>query len=409
MSDVYFKRDDRAVYSPVEYANGAVVTRVTKPYMDLLSYAEGTKLPNYKQLIASGQDATTPFIAERQTVDRIGLFNQSIARWEYNGTSQWTRGFGFSPAFYIDGAAGTGSMPNFGTLVSEATAGALKFYNQKLQKIYNPLSTQVFTGEIRDVFRFIVNPLEELVNVYLAFYGPKGSFDKLPKGVARSAALANLFLQFQFAIKPLLGDIESAFKILDKDREFVDKIKAYGEAGSNKSTTEFRAEMNLGHRHQVVTQKTAQCIIRAGLHFELLNEWKGLHDYIQEDFHEKIFLPGALWEITPYSWLVDYIVNIGDVLASLGTAQHELRYSVKTTIKTATETRSWLAQASSSGKNFVLTGPKPVQTLTWRSVKREVLTSNIPPVTFTFDLSVGQVANVIALLIQKLQFLKPST
>jgi hypothetical protein len=144
---------------------------------------------------------------------------------------------------------------------------------------------------------------------------------KFPKAAKRGGSLdpiTNRWLEYRYGWTPLVMELQGALKALDKTR----KIKLRGTA-RGKASKVWRSE----HSHNInpmfgagqgplgncdllfVQHETVEC--RAYAMFEISQEFQTARDF---GFTE---VPLAMWELVPFSFIVDWFLPIGDWLEAV--------------------------------------------------------------------------------------------
>jgi hypothetical protein len=159
------------------------------------------------------------------------------------------------------------------------------------------------------------HPLDS-VNTFLDDIYRNGKRPKGPGrfGGAAGAVLqlsANAWLQYRYGIKPLLNDVKNAMKLLRRDYSQADKpvrVRRFANAGAT-ATSSGTALVYDGwlevtdHR-----QSSSEYLIKATYWDEVIpNRW---HDLGLNPAN----VVGLAWELLPYSFVVDWFTNIGDVI-----------------------------------------------------------------------------------------------
>lgn len=373
----------------------------------LPAYRTGVSLPDYRRRIAMHTEATTPLLAESSKVEFIGSPYSKLS-WVRNGIPESTSRFGFlNPPTLCSFGGSNGQLPAIdGTLADNAAkAQALKYFNREVNEIFSPFQSKLFAGEIKETLSLLANPMKSVRRLYDAIYFRKASFDRLPEGDSKAQALADLWLQFRMGAMPLIYDINAILQILEgiHSRHFV---KAYGEHSSTMYNKEEQTSIFTStHYHDVLWTRKVQYFLKAGITQELLSYHEGLKAYLDADFNSTIDFAGTLYELTPFSWLLDYLVNIGDIIGSLQNIGTEFNFTVQTRVETYTEFRKYnghFGQRYGTATNFKLEGANPTMITTRRRVKRSTIQSVIPPVSFSIPVTPMQIGNMVALFIQRM-------
>jgi hypothetical protein len=147
-----------------------------------------------------------------------------------------------------------------------------------------------------------------------------------PSGVSHRKALSQNFLEYEYGLRPLISDIQSSVSTLtDTDHywrpirgrasERLTKVTAIGGAfGSNPKYTYYQREM-----YDATLTITCRARVRVSNPNIFLANQLGLFD---------LALP---WKLIPFSFVVDWFVNVEQVVSSLtdfyGVELHDLHYT----------------------------------------------------------------------------------
>jgi len=308
----------------------------------------GDNVPGWREALRTGNSATTNLTGTKTEVRVL------------SGHHIWARpGTGFGPGYIVlmerSGNCGLSVAPPAG---NPGTIGETKANNAALRKMVNKIieanqSFQggVFLGELRQTLTSIKNPARALRNSIDSWrYGAvrlrnrrdfrNVRFTPLKDNVHQ--ALTDSWLEAQFHWKPLLNDIDSGAKAL-----------AEIGTGQSLSTGSLRAEATVSESAEEIIGSGSesigkwveselrlddcQVIYRGAMRVNPRNS--ALMAPTLLGFNPASFIPTA-WELVPYSFLIDYFTNIGDILngwSILGTA---LSWANKTTRKSFTWTRT---------------------------------------------------------------------
>lgn len=140
----------------------------------------------------------------------------------------------------------------------------------------------------------------------------------IPKGVTRQSAnfLADNWLQYVYGVKPLMGDMDKIIKILrDRVASSEPIIQRVSWSGSEKASRQYTARSILdGTRYPAcLVKETGKRSYKwfADVKFknQVLNNTLGSYGFTN---------PLALaWELMPFSFVIDWWVNVGETLQSL--------------------------------------------------------------------------------------------
>lgn len=187
-----------------------------------------------------------------------------------------------------------------------------------------PLKGGVLVGELRETLRMIRNPASALrdgISAYLkrARRLRRKHGRRNPHTLRK--VLSNSWLEYVYGWAPLIEDLKSATEAYAKLKNKVETVRAFGKGSSEVKTP---AVLGLGGHsnyiryNQVVShsQKTT-CLIKGVCKADLQGVDAEAADRLQTalGFNLQDFLP-TIWELIPYSFVVDMFTNIGDILNS---------------------------------------------------------------------------------------------
>lgn len=254
---------------------------------------------------ANGLDATSPY-KRRVVTPRARLQRVTVnERWDLVTTvsSGGTGRFLYDPYTY----AFFGDRP-------DVRDRAIKRLNSKLQdsagmmQLMPPL---VELRELSDTFKFLrgsaLNFLEALAHI------------KKTKGRSAVKFAAEAWLNWSFAISPTLSDIDDAVTSMNKYLEGHPSDQLKAEAGASfdwVSSDRFYQGFYGGNIPVVATTShKIRYKAQAGVHCNLSSS---VGREAQQHFGLGLdqFVP-SLWELLPFSWLVDYFSTMGDFITDV--------------------------------------------------------------------------------------------
>lgn len=210
------------------------------------------------------------------------------------------------------------------SLMDAADMAARAAAYRKLSASFKGLT---FLGELREAVRMIKNPAAGLRKGVQKYMDAASSARRKTGGLTRRArhreyrkAASELWLEYNFGWNPLRKDLQDG---LDACRDLVDR--PLQEKFSVRQMRDRRFE-----RTNVKSYYSASCnfdVMLTDVHqaycqyYGATNVDKGWSCAAQTfGFWPAEFVPTA-WELLPYSFVIDYFTNIGDVLDSWATAQ----------------------------------------------------------------------------------------
>lgn len=256
----------------------------------------GIKNPGWKQTVAKGGDATSVYSRIRLTYKPITY----ACRFEDSGNL--SLGYGQD-----DGGLNLVEKP-WQPLIDQATA-SLK---HKLDGNIGKAQLAAPIAESREIHRMVrqINTLGiDTLKALLAI--------KKTRGLSAFKQFGNIWLGFGFGVNPLLQDIASAANsILDYTTREDRHVRLTGTASLDHITT-IRV---LGNFANAAYGSGALGIISSFYHTQGVRIVAGIDLKLRSAASYSVLdhlglkveqLPSVLWELTPFSWAVDYFTTIG--------------------------------------------------------------------------------------------------
>lgn len=299
---------------------------------------KGDNIPNWRWRIANGIDATTLLVGEEYQANNP--FWAVTTVFQYNkGTPQAVGAISLSEASgtFCDGGYAIQDPASLSTVLAD-NAAKTKFV-AKCREVQRSFQGGVFLGELRQTLRMIRNPakaLREGLQDYLTrIRARKG---RLGRGRARKTNarkfLADTWLEYSYGWRPLLSDVEDGAKALanlQRMHPLHQAVSAYGE--------DVRVFYNaLGqHGHATASflmNQTAKSSVKVIYRGAIRVNPSSQPLMAQKLFGVSLtdFVPTA-WELVPYSFLVDYFTNIGNIIDAWSFGRGNLSWSNQTVIR----------------------------------------------------------------------------
>jgi hypothetical protein len=285
------------------------------------NYLNGYKLPAHHALQRQVLSATTPATGERRLVRRWRDGSASYYCWDIvsQRSAEWSV---IGATTSIDGQFFTDPV---GTASASVKTSA---HNQAVSKLYNQLNSFASAaktgedwGEWHATMKTLRSPLAPLRNLLISTH-KKGIRALTSKStyVKTAGALADTHLEFAFGVNPLVGSIAKSVVGL-QNREVMGNYHPFHARGSVDFNGSVKHQDNQGDPHNYV---------------RLNMDWKTTLNYsetYQGIWGEECLLPKkpisdilglrprdiipTIWNLIPYSFLVDYFVNIGQIVSAI--------------------------------------------------------------------------------------------
>jgi len=413
-----FKLRQKASNDGVQYLNTTSEFVVTST--DFVT--KGENISNWKWLIANGLDATTSMVGKETSI-RFVSGGRFFHRVEYDGNgvpihdlTTDRSGYNHVPILLPSGDP---------DLLSESVAKnkALVKFNQRAYGISHRFQGGVFLGELAQTIHGIRHPAEALTKGLSAYNrAAKKLQDSLRKRIlssrdpwsARNRALiregsrsvSGLWLENSYHWQPLLHDVDDAMnafaaKIESKPR--FQRISCQG-TDSHLDVDSTSIEVDAPFTWVVLVKQVSEVSVtfRGAVGVEYGNPVPT--NAALWGFDLRSFVP-TMWELMPYSFLIDYFTNIGDIISGWSYGGHNIRWCNTSTRKTITLTDRtgavYIAQAP-VGYSFSTSFRRHSATSYRKSISRQTYSGSfIPMPEWRVPTSTKKLLNVGALIAQK--------
>jgi hypothetical protein len=278
--------------------------------------------PFWRSQVRAGNNATTPFTGVFDDITSIpGDF--------------WLRcqapGSGGTGPFYKLRLSGDvalrrciGDPPDWGAISSTTAYNrGLLAYLKEVNSVNKAFDGLTFMGELRETSKMLRSPAKGIRNILDGYLNRLGeSKRKRPKDWKKN--LSSTWLESTFGMLPLLTDVQNFAQawnsLLDKNRDtyvLVSKVGVDEKANPTNTYGELLASM-VGSYAPVVLHRQ-RATDRAVVRFRG-KVWRRVFATRYDTaahfgFEPRQFVPTA-WELLPWSFLIDYFSNIGDVIES---------------------------------------------------------------------------------------------
>lgn len=400
------------------WINGTRTTMMSRDYRWVDS-STGTDDPGWREKVAQHKNATNSFFGSKSFVDvkpsshygtletiwgpknRPDLWHvkNGSELWPYAGVSR-----DYLPL----------SMPLTVTFSAAAIGTAVGKFNGKLNNLRTGgVQSLVFLGELRPTLAMIKKKARVLTqDVSKTKENLRRFFGNSPKRRSVKHA-ADAWLEYSFGWLPLMMDIRNAVANLQPEPEYR-VIVGTGEDTSGGTPiflgTGSSDPYNYLRSDVFQTDKTVsrvKCAAEVSMSLLGLTEKQGLYFRDGADSWGvtlRDFIPSA-WELLPYSFLIDYFTNVGDIVAAPWVQRNAITWQYQTSVATRTLNFS-IRNLVSKRDAFmwyvdVNASPGSIRYGT-KTIKREPIVSVIPPFYLQYP-EMGNLrwANMLALWISK--------
>jgi hypothetical protein len=278
---------------------------------DILNYVDkGDSPKGWQQLIRAGLGATSTLVGLRTTLEQNSFRSIVTGKGSWKGYTALTSGkmpLSVTP---------WGANVSASTLEAAARSSAANRLHGQIQNARTKFQGATFLAEVVDVIRMFRNPVEALFGSTMYF---AKEVRKLCRGwgaekhSTTSKKLASLWLAYSYGIKPLAADITSFAIATDQLSNHLGSRTSVPISGAAEEASlleeNYYAFPGTTYARQLVHTRNV-CSVR----------YHGKY-WCSADFgpfasmgFDLPALAVATWEAIPFSFLVDYFVNVNEVL-----------------------------------------------------------------------------------------------
>lgn len=300
--------------------------------------------PGWKSRIAIGEDATTEMSAVRQHWKYRPAFCSVATLWDhpYAGpiSQRWEMEGDFAP---ISNNGDSADVPSEVLLVDQQ---ALTRFISDARAAQSALKGLVTLGELGESLHMLRNPAMELrkrLTSYVDYTRAKhyryaeAWRRRVNRGTSRRV-LRDQWLEYSFGWAPLVNDIKDAKQAIDdavelRQSQFVTGSalkRALANQDLQRSVVNYASGSYLRAIYDQVDIYTITCRYYGRVKLKAINPAGPRLLRQTFGFTWQDFVP-SIWELIPYSFLVDYFSNIGDIISVLTFQESELKWKSRTT------------------------------------------------------------------------------
>lgn len=302
------------------------------------------KVPSYRRLIREGSSATS-------TLEGVEYrFSGGSSRFAFGQTTGYDYPDAVDPspkfAHYFTGVMGSplayASLPtNTTASLDRANNAALSQFATRCFNARTQLQGGVVLGELGKTIAMIRNPMR---GIYSGIGSYLGQVKKLGRGVKSASKTrksldkaADLWLEYSYGWAPLVSDIKNGAKAagaLTQNAIARKRVSGIGRDSTNFPGDGLRESNEGGGRYiqYTVNQRSNKSVRYTG---SVQLRVDGLGRPLQMlGLDWPSFVP-TIWELIPYSFLVDYFSNAGDIVYALSNPASSLAWCEKGTLEEA--------------------------------------------------------------------------
>lgn len=305
---------------------------------------DGVKLPHYRRIIKEGRNACTSMTAWRQECRHRGQYvidallssyGPDDPNYDCQTAERQVTAWGLLPAKFFRRESVEAIDE------TEANNKALATFVKRVRKRQTSFQGAIAAGETAETLRMLRNPVNGLRKTMFGYLQRlkknRRKLRKLPPKRRRSA-VSDTWLEQSFGWTPLLNDIDDAAQAVANSMYRSDqKMTVVTASGRTCERTESNYtrisnngiqpyfKLNLAWEKEVIVKYQAG--VDPGSY--------ALYNPRRVGFDPSNWLPTA-WELLPWSFLVDYFANVGEIVSAASLSRSSIQWMNKTVRKSGT-------------------------------------------------------------------------
>jgi hypothetical protein len=304
---------------------------IPSAWIPLTSFFNGVQNPSHKAQIRLGFDATTGASGRQYNI--LPFFYDAQCLVAYKGNPGKFAG---NSIYGYPDYPGLFTLPVSppASLVTSVTNRAIRKILDKADAVRSSFESGQDLGEIRETIRSIKHPMQSARDFLV--HHLDHSIKRLRKVNAIkdfTKVAADSFLEFKFGWNPLASDIAQGFADLTNNQNHFDSVPMTASASDTWQVATPSISPVIpgsGLFHPVMYGRvTGRYTVRfkGGVRTGAVNGRIGTLQNLQLDLPH--VLP-TLWDLVPYSWLIDYFANLGDLIRAYSFQAFDWTYLCKT-------------------------------------------------------------------------------
>lgn len=322
----------------------------------------GDNIPDWRESLAAGRDTTTGMTVEGRslTIRRGRLI--AIYRGPPGNPATTPNYWAQSGDFNLS----TSFSSTNPTSISDASANAraLGKFVSRAREVNTAFQGGVFLGELAKTIHGIRHPakgLRDTVDAYRSRAVKLRAAEALRRIPAQQVTrnLADLWLESSFHWRPLIHDVQDGARAAarlvtgNESRPETQPIRAKATVETNSLTTAPAITVNGGlvWAYNETSKDSCTVVYRGAVRIRDLSTPSGQAAAL--GFDPSSFAP-TVWELVPYSFLIDYFTNVGEIVSGLSFPRSSLAWSNRTIIREVVVERNAYSKQSLMAANYRL-------------------------------------------------------
>jgi hypothetical protein len=288
-----------------------------------VDHVDSGYLHNWKELLRNHENAVTDLVGDSRTV-----ISQPIRY--YLSTTE--RSLGTLIRYYRETAVGDLFVEpgwTFHSLQPQTARNIAigKFYADAYSK-QRQFSAIISAGEFGQTLRMLIHPMKSLRQGLVNYLSALGKRGRRQTSARKKKILADTWLEYSLGLQPFIGDIESFYDaLLNLQRPVFLRAIGFGRDEKFLSSSSDREILAGGNYNYYIISRNLTEILDYKVYGEVVaknpTSLPGKSQLFGFDLAS--FVP-SVYNLIPYSWMVDYFSNLGDIVTSASFFKSDVRW-----------------------------------------------------------------------------------
>jgi len=284
---------------------------------------DGSDNPSWRQNIRDQVSATTNYDGTKTTIKSVPFIDSLVVFQSGSSTAVVGNPENCFPGIPVPGAP-------LG-VISSVSDRAYSDLIKKAKAQLSSFESGQDLGEIKETIQSILHPMKSLRDHTLSYFSSvKKLKSRYKKASSLRKAVADTYLEWTFGWKPLAADIADGIVGLGSARLPNVPIDAFAKSQyqHDVSTVDSSGPSGGGMIATLTDIGVFSCRLKGMVNVYYNGGPPSLQQELQLDLPN--FLPTA-WDLIPYSFVVDYFTNVGDIVNAISFPSAAMRWAWSTT------------------------------------------------------------------------------
>jgi len=303
------------------------------------NFISGSKNPFWRSQIRDHQNATTSMSAERFSSEGDGNYDASLS-YDYLascGNPITVGTFSTKASGVLGYRYPTGVSTPPGSVVAEVRNRCIRKFLDDAKSARSSFEAGQDLGEIKQTIESMIHPMDSLKKLTLGYFYKlkkvRNKYNKRRGNVSLRKALSDTYLEYRFGWRPLALDIADAYAGLTNRKRMTSSVPITSRASGQHSGSDGHFSPSntlLSHMEcNRISFSTYSMQLKGSVRLDLDPEGNiPFMQALQLDTLNDFAV--TAWDLLPYSFVVDYFLNVGDCINAVTFPSSRIQYCSQT-------------------------------------------------------------------------------